>query len=326
MRGRFLLSIVITFLVVAGCGSDSSPKNAVTGVRILAARADLPYARPGESVHVQGLVHDGRKSPVTPMRLFWFPAPCVSPLGGSPELGCYPLFEALFPVGVDLTSSFVEASDVTIPIPADAIEKSLPRPGQSSRYAVAYVFMAACAGHLERVPRRSDLGPGAMPIGCFDAKHVQLGPEEFVFGYTRVFVFEERRNAIPSLDGVVFDGKPVDPAAGVTTRRCAADAKTDECKTVELDVLFDDAAAEIDPDNVDEGGKVGRETLYVDWFTSAGKFMSDRKVVFDGLVGRPPKTAIDFSPPKEPGNGTIWAVLHDNRGGTSWIELPIAIE
>ena len=323
MKLRFLVFIA-AFLAVIGCGSDFAPKNSVSAIRILAARADQPYARPGETVRVEGLVHDGRTAPAEPMRVFWFPAPCVDPIG-LPYYGCYPLFEALFPVGVDLTPSLVEGPEVTMTIPADALANVVVRPGQKERFATAYVFMVACAGHVERIPRRGGLGPNALPVACFDGAGRQLSPDEFVFGYTRVFVFGERRNAIPSLDGVTFQGKPVDPAAGIVTGKCVKDEASGDCKTVKLDVVFSDAAAEVDPDNVNEEGKVGRETIYVDWFTSVGKFMTDRKVLFDGQLGRTPKPAIEFSPPNAPVKGTVWAVLHDNRGGTSWLEIPIEI-
>lgn len=324
MKLRFLVFVAAFFLVI-GCGSDFAPKNQISAVRILAARADLPYARPGEVVHIQSLVHDGRKDPAAPMRVFWFPAPCVDPVGFN-YFGCFPFFEALFPVGVDLTPMLVEGREATVTIPQDALANVVVRPGQRERFATAYVFMVACSGHVERIPRRGGQGPNAIPVACFDDGGRELGPDEFVFGYTRVFVFEERRNAIPTLDGVTFQGKPVDPAAGIVTGRCVKDDSTDECKTVKLDVLFSDAAAEVDPDNVDQDGKVGRETIYVDWFTSVGKFTTDRKILFDGQLGRTPKSAIDFSPPRGPEKGTIWAVLHDNRGGTTWLEFPIEIQ
>ena len=57
------------FTLVAGCGSDFSPKNEINGVRILAVRADQPYARPGETVKLELLTHDGRTAPAEPIRI-----------------------------------------------------------------------------------------------------------------------------------------------------------------------------------------------------------------------------------------------------------------
>jgi len=322
--GLLIATSLLAFGATVSCGADFRPKNAVEGVRILATKADLPYARPGETVKLEALVADGRKTPSEPMRFFWFPAPCVDPPGGQ-YYGCYLYFDALYPLGVDLTSQLREAKDTTITIPSDALTKAIPRPGLTERFATAYVFMVACAGHVERVPRQGGQNLNALPIGCIGSNGVRRGPEDFVLGFTRVFVFESRRNTLPVLDGLTLEGNPVDVTKGITTGKCVKN-KQDECNTVKLDVNFNDIIAEQDPENVDENGNVGRETIYVDWFTSIGKFNTDRKIVFDGNLGRPPKTAIEFSPPDDPTKGTFWAVLHDNRGGTTWLEVPVEIQ
>jgi hypothetical protein len=323
----YLLAAAVAYCATISCGADFRPKNAVEGVRILAAKADLPYAHPGESVHIEALVHDGRKlAPgAEPMHLYWFPVPCIDPPLGQ-YYGCYPGFEAFYPIGVDLTPQLRDANDTTITIPADALAKASKRPGQlGDPVATAYVFMVACAGHVERIPRRGGLAPNAVPLGCFNSRHEQLGENDFVLGFTRVFIFATRRNVIPTLDGVTFEGSLVDPAKGITTGKCVKN-KQGDCNTVKLDTLFQDSTSETDPDNINVDGVVAREAIYVDWFTSIGKFSTDRKILFDAYLGRPPKTEIEFTPPEEPSKGKVWAVLHDNRGGTTWLEIPIDIQ
>jgi hypothetical protein len=311
--------------VSIACGSDFTPKNAVRGIRILAASADLPYARPGESVRVEALTHDGRPSrpadSPSRMRIYWFPAPCIDPPGGQ-YYACYPLFEALYPTGVDLGPALVEGNATRIKIPENALADAVVRPGQDERFATAYVFMVACAGHVERVPRRSGLALNALPLGCIGPNGETLGGDDFIVGFTRVFVFESRRNSVPSMGEITFDGRPVDPGAGIVTNRCG---KKDSCTSVPLDLRVRDEDAEIDPDNVDADGVVGRETIYVDWFTSVGELDANRKVLIDGALGRPPKTMIEFTPPEQALSGTVWAVLHDNRGGTTWRTIPINV-
>jgi hypothetical protein len=217
------------------------------------------------------LADDGRTAPADPMRLFWFPAPCVDPPGGQ-HYNCYPFFDTL-PTGVDRTPVLHEVpvtkAETTITIPPNALAKALARPGVKEPFATAYVFMVACAGHVERIHLRSGLGPNQLPIACFDAKGDELDPDAFVFGFTRVFVFETRRNAIPSFDAVTFQGASIDPAKGVVTGKCVRDNRGN-CNTVKLDVTYPDSSSEIDPDNVDAHGHVGRETLYVDWFSTVG--------------------------------------------------------
>ncbi len=324
MRASTIFGMAVAIVVAAGCSSNFTPKNQVNGIRILAARADQPYAKPGETVRVQALAHDGRVAPSEPMRFFWFPVPCVNPPLGQ-YFACYPAFEAVFPTGVDLTPSLVESKELTFTVPQNALANAVVQPGQSAKYGTAFLFMAACPGHLERVQRPGGQGLNSLPLGCVNARGERLPAEDWVFGFTRVFVFEDRRNAIPTLDGLTFEDKPVDVGTGIVTDRCKTEDNDVCTKTVKLDTLFSDAAAEIDPDFVDSNGKVARETIYVDWFASIGRFTSDRKILFDGQIGRLPKTPIDYSPPTAPGKGTLWAVLHDNRGGTSWLEVPLEV-
>ena len=45
----------------------------------------------------------------------------------------------------------------------------------------------------------------------------------------------------------------------------------------------------------------------------------------DPFKGRPEYPENLYEPPREPGRGIMWAVLHDNRGGTDWKSLPVEI-
>lgn len=310
----------------AGCGADFSPKNEIQQIRILAAKADVPYARVGERVNLEVLAYDGRRTPNRkPMRVFWFPAPCVNPPADLYYL-CYAALAQL-PERKDLSPVLVEGKTTSITIPPTALDGVAVQPGATDRVVTAYNFVVACAGHVERIPLKSGLAVNQLPVACFDDETgLELDSGSFVVGFTRVFVFDSRRNTIPTLDAVSFEGKDLDPAAGVKTGKCVKD-DNGACKTVKFNVRFPDANAEIDPDNVDSNGNVLRETIYVDWFASHGRFKSDRKIVYDGNLGRPPKSDVEYEPPNDPvTGGRIWAVLHDNRGGTVWQEFPLEIQ
>jgi hypothetical protein len=316
---------LFALLAAYGCGSDFSPKNEVQQIRILAAKADIPYAHVGETVNLEVLADDGRRTPnKKPMRVFWFPAPCINPPGDQYYF-CYAAIAQL-PERQNLTSVLVEGTKTSITIPQNALDGVVLRPGQTERYVTAYNFVVACAGHVERIPLKSGQNLNQLPIACFDDETgLELDAGSFVVGFTRVFVFDTRRNTIPVLDGVTFQGQPIDPAVGVKTGTCVKD-KNDQCQTVKLNVNFPDSDAEIDPDNVDANGRVLRETIYVDWYTTNGRFRTDRKIVYDGNLGRPPKTDAEFEPPNDPVKGKMWAILHDNRGGTTWFEFPLEIQ
>lgn len=327
MKRAPLLAIVAFALA---CNDDPYPnKSQVASVRILAVRADLPYAHPGETVKLEALVADGRSRQTLPLRTMWFPVPCVDPPGGQ-YYDCYPALEAAFPIGVDLTSQLVEGTTHSITIPADALANVAPQPGRSGEPIVtAWTFMVACAGHVERIPRSGRLAANAAPFACFGADGKQLPAEEAVFGFTRVSVTATRRNAIPTLKQIVVRGVPVDPEKGISLPRCERDLYetiTDEdCNGVGMAIVFDDADAEIDPDNLGADGRPGRETIYSDWYVTFGRFRQDRRIEWDPFKGRPEIPDILYEPPRSPGKGTLWAVLHDNRGGTSWTSVPIEI-
>ncbi len=312
------------------CNDDPYPnKSQVASVRILAVRADLPYAHPGETVKLEALAVDGRSRQTVPMRMMWFPVPCIDPPGGQ-YYDCYPALEAAFPIGVDLTAQLIEGTTHSITIPEGALANVAPQPGRSGEPIVtAWTFMFACAGHVERIPRAGRLAKNAPPFACFDADRKQLPAEEGVFGFTRVSVTATRRNAIPTLKSILVRGRPVDPVKGISLPHCERDlyeTVTDEdCNGVGMVIDFDDADAEIDPDNLDAEGRPGRETIYSDWYVTFGRFRTERRIDRDPFRGRPEIPDILYEPTRSLGKGTLWAVLHDNRGGTSWMSVPIEI-
>jgi len=308
---------------VAACSSDLPRSSLVEGVRILATSADLPYARPGESVSLRVLAADGRADRSRPMRLFWLPAPCVNPPGDD-YFGCYPAFATTFAPGVDLAPQLVAGDRWSFTMPADAIASAAPHPGAPDAYGVAFVFVLACAGHLEYVPvDASAQSPVTTPFGCFDDAHAALGPSDFVFAFTRVYAFADRRNANPVIDHLTFGGAPVDPAAGVALDHCTA-ADESSCATTDLDAVVPDASWELDPGTLDRSGAPGHEGLWVDYYATGGRFANDSVVLFDATTGRASPTTDAYAAPLAPGPGTLWAVVHDTRGGASWIGVPLS--
>src|SRR5580658_7616832 len=88
------LTAVVALAVTAGtgCGLGDFPAiSSITSVRILASRADEPYAKPGDTVHVDVLAVDGRAVKTTPMHVYWLPFACENP----PEDLYYLCFEQL---------------------------------------------------------------------------------------------------------------------------------------------------------------------------------------------------------------------------------------
>ncbi|MFO0548879.1 MAG: hypothetical protein U0271_10855 [Polyangiaceae bacterium] len=165
-----------------------------------------------------------------------------------------------------------------------------------------------------------------------DAEGRQLGPDAFVPGYTQVYVFEDggRQNGNPNVAGLLFDGqtRTADETieAGtcpisVEDRRKAGRSAPDEfaeCTTLDVDVDVPDDVAGVDPDAFDTQGNQLSESVWVSYFSTGGDFQSQVKLVSDSAKGRVTSSTV-WVPPDEPGLYRIWAVVRDNRGGSTTV-------
>jgi hypothetical protein len=306
----------------AACAPSFDPPSLVESVRILGVRADLPYAAPGEKVTLQVLAVDGRHAPASPMRVFWLPDVCTNPQDDA-YWRCYPAFAGKFAAGVDLSSALVPADTFAFTMPPDAIASAQAHPSANDTFGVAFAFVVACAGHVEYAPPDpSAAGAAATPFGCYDEAHQALGADDFVFGFKRVFAFADRRNANPQITGVTYGGASVDATAGLTMPHCTA-SEEKNCSATGVDVEVPDSSWEVDPGSVGAGGGAAHEAIWVEYYATRGRFDKDTKQLFDAYAGRAGSTGDDFDAPLEPGAGTLWAVVQDNRGGASWMALPL---
>jgi hypothetical protein len=343
MMKRILFVLVVLFAlpIVSSCGlGDFEPADQVKSVRILGARVDRPYAAPGDKVELEVLAYDGRGDKKgRPMRIFWIPVPCVNPpndlyylcftqLPGRQTANGLPPDPrlALLKPGIDLSPFLPTGAKYTVDVPRDIIEKHPIVEGSSAPYGMIVVFNIACAGHIEILePDPENRSPQQVPIGCFDQDHNQLGPEDFVIGLMRVYAYETKRNANPTIERLLFRGEPVDPAVGITVDRCVANRRA-ECPQHDMQVILPDAAQESIPGEQDFDGKERREAVWATWFTTGGQIQFGQRLVFDARAGRVPKSEEKYIPPYEPGDYRIWSVVRDNRGGAAWIETPVHVK
>jgi hypothetical protein len=347
----FLLAIAVAAGLAYACGGVGfDPQSKVESVRILASEADHPYATPGETVNLQVLAFDGRQIQPEPMRVFWLPLVCTNPTndlyyacfgglaggdggvgsldagglgstdGGAPNLG-------LLKPGVDLTPLLTEGSSFSFTLRPDIITSHEEPPKQTTPpYGLAIAFNIACAGHVELLPvDSSSVNPIQIPIGCFDANHNQLGPDDYVIGFTRVYAYATLTNANPVISQVVFDGNPVDVDAGVTVPRCTA-KKTSSCTSYALDIVVPPSSQEVDPGNVGPDGQQRREEIWVDYFNTLGNLDDDGRLLYDPISGPLTNTATKYEAPTSAGEGMLWAVVHDNRGGAAWEAVPVHVQ
>jgi hypothetical protein len=302
-----------------GCGNGVDPSSKLTGVRILATRADEPYARPGDVVNLAVLAYDARPSPTPPMRVAWVPTPCVNPPDDA-YFACYPALAGQFPRGTDVTHLLKTGTTFSLTIPLNALA-GRPSVGGQPPYGTLIVFSVACAGHLEYVGASRE-SPEALPFACLVDARRDVGPDGFVFAYSRIFVFEHRANENPVIDRLELAGQPVDPSAGITMDRCADGA---HCPMTPLDVVVPSSSQEPDPSAVGPNGEPLREEIWVDYYASLGGVRDDVRLLYDPGAGAVPNPADALTAPAAPGDGVLFAVIHDNRGGVAWTRIPLHV-
>jgi hypothetical protein len=189
-------------------------------------------------------------------------------------------------------------------------------------YGLGIVVNIACAGHVEFVPR-DPTNLQSPPIGCFDAQHNQLGSDDFVIGFTRVYAYDTRTNQNPVIGNVVFEGKPVDLDKGVTMDHCTTALRRD-CPVVKFDVTVPASSQEQNPTDLDAKGNPRGEQIWVAYFSDVGDLQGTARLLYDPTVGAVGgDTTIGYQAPSVPLDGILYAVVHDNRGGATWATVPI---
>ena len=310
------LSLAALVVLLSNCNrADFDPVSKVESVRILAIRADEPYATPGDTVNLDVLAFDGRATQPEPMQIFWLPTPCIDPTGDA-YYACYPGFAQSFQPGVDLTPLLLSGQTFSFPMPTDVIGLHQGSHG-AAPYGLAVAFAIACAGHVEFLAPTSDGSPEALPFGCFDINHNRLGPSDFVISYAQIYSFPDRSNENPVIENLLFAGAVVDAATGIVVDHCAK-SDIDQCATNSLGVTLSGSSQEADPSAVGL-----KEQLYVDYFLTSGKVKHDAMILADAKTGSLPNSDDAFYSPLSAGDSQIWAVVHDNRGGVAWVQVAV---
>jgi hypothetical protein len=242
-------------------------------------------------------------------------------------------------------------------VPRDAVSAHAPTPGIPP-FGLMIAFNVACAGDL--VPIMGDLGtnPQAPPFKCVGSDGGTLGPESYVFGFTRVYVHEPTsgvpQNNNPVIDSIDIEC-PLGNDGGATGSFCmsgmipllngpAYDAPTlnvpctrglPTCPRVKMGpVVPPDSWEPVDP--CPPGASCLREQIWVDFYSTLGRFTHNARLLYDakqGAVGAATDTDTEFEPPAAPSNdagsevddGFLWMVVHDNRGGASWVTVPVHV-
>jgi hypothetical protein len=154
-----------------------------------------------------------------------------------------------------------------------------------------------------------DAGPAALDSGLLDAGPVLA--DATVDGAANAAEGGTPRNAQPN---------PCETAnSPLCVERCTSYAP---CKQHEITLLVDPASDE--PDAIAETRSPGTvyEQMWLNYYVDhGGSLGSGVKLLGDATSGFNVEHATRLTAPKDPGPFTVWAVAHDNRGGTSWVQV-----
>ncbi len=113
------------------------------------------------------------------------------------------------------------------------------------------------------------------------------------------------------------------PGAGACVDVCTASNQGD-CPQISIEMVVDPKSAEQDTAVEASGGGVAYEQMWINYYADQGKIQHDVKLLNDGSQGANgwnPDHAATLFTPQVPGPFHVWAVAHDNRGGTQWVRL-----
>ncbi len=344
-----LVSVAFAWVCSSCAPSGFRDETKISGVRILASASDPAYAKPGQNFTVNVLAYDGRPTKPEPMQVYWLPIVCPNPPDDA-YYGCFQEFASALAStragadgGADGGSEAGAAgglptfpTGVAVPLPTgpsyqfqmplNAVTAHPVAAGTPVPYGLAIVFNIACAGHIELLPRdpTSD-NPVQVPLGCFDTNENLLTPDDYVIGFTRVYAFDALTNANPIIDHVDVEGHAVDLAQGFTTGRCQGGA----CPKVHIGPVVPEASWEENPEVLDANGKPLKEEIWADFYTTFGSLTDSARLLYDsrsGSIGTPDTTDDQWSAPTDPGDGFIFIVVHDSRGGAAWAQVPVHVD
>jgi hypothetical protein len=338
-------ALLLLALSSAGCAPDIDPPSELSGLRVLAVQKDKPYAKPTDSVTLTMLHHDteGRDVQV------WWHGGCRNPPGDLFYLCLLGLDATAFEGGPNFDQFVLNNQPGDDDIPDDIIQARPPSSDpRFPSYGLIYVFFVACTGvEIRNIPQNGE--QLAFPIGCFDANGNQLGPKDFVAGYTSIYVYDEFTNANPTpADDFLVAGQhvadsndltcancttpPPDPpdCAGSTSvsshcvQACPDDGEL-TCPEIPILPVIDPSQAEVDAVSAAAYGREVGEQMWINYYVDGGSVDSVARLVNDATKGWNPDFGTKFRAPAVPGPVNIWAVVHDNRGGVGWSRVTLNV-
>jgi hypothetical protein len=183
---------------------------------------------------------------------------------------------------------------------------------------------------------------------------------DFIIGYSAVFAYDEFRNNNPLITGARFadatlwPDSPAEVAAAAPPGAVLASARDfcigeacpplvpemddaepcldvltldacidGDCDTVGVQPLVDPSSAEVDDAATARGSGTLGEQMWVNYYSSGGELDEEVRLLNDSVTGFNEDNSSRYEAADSARVSHLWAVAHDNRGGTEWVRLRI---
>lgn len=276
---------------LAACGGDFEPAARITKLRLLALRADAPFAQPGQTVTLQPLT-----AAREPEALSWAFATCTDPASGTVD-GCLS----------ELDGPFTEFE-----LAAGGLQVQVGEREQYRRTRALGVAIAACPGTIEEGET------GQVPLRCRDAAGEPLPLDRFEVGVKRIFVRERDQNENPSIEVLRWEGEPWAEDDIPEVEACEKDTdEIEDCpKSLRHSLGIETSAPE---SGVDESGLAFREQQIVQVYATQGVFDFEVRLAEDADNSWAAQAWANQD------LATLWFVVRDDRGGVGWATRQVRV-
>jgi hypothetical protein len=316
MKKFSILGVVLSVLgavglvSTAGCAPEFDPVSRVVTFRVLAQETDLPFAKPGETVHITSLSFDPQGRAVN-----WAWAACVNP-DESTVQGCLnKIAEDSAQTGASpILAQGAEMSDFSYTVPADALS-SLPENARSGAHVG--VISIACPGNLSL-----DQGSNHVPFSCTEAGTGRtFGLDEYIVGMKRIQVRQTDRNQNPVLEEISFDGADWPESEIKTVTACDTDGNDYKpCAGSSKHKISARPTRASTESGTTEFGVAFTEQVIIEYYATDGVFEYEIKIAGSpetGWAARKASSGKDL---------TLWMVVHDDRGGATWAQRQVHVQ
>lgn len=304
-----IIAFFLLLLGVSACDPSFDPGSRVLTFRVLAQQLDKPAARPGEEVNLTSLSYEPQGRPVT-----WAWAACINPASSS-VTGCIDRIveQATLSGELPILAQGLDMSSFSYTIPEDALD-SLPESSLST--ASVGLVSIACPGDLSLTP-----GANGFPFRCLEAgTNDEMPLDQYVIGLKRVQVRTEDRNENPLVEQVTFDGEPWAEDDVKEVSACDTGNDYDACsESTRHRIAAIPSSASIESGRT-QFGKDFAEQVIIQYYATEGVFEYEIKIADEPETHWAARIAASGE------DVTLWMVLHDDRGGASWVQRTVHVQ